>query len=267
MVLERRIAAVRERQRKEREEAERRKREEEEERKKKEAADKMRREELERARTTEAKRKAAEIARQQGSGRKRSLSVEMEAERAECARCRRMAVVCTWPSGGRATACNACAAAKQRCGGGEAEGPERKRPRPTKSRRLVESEEEIREVREVRAAERPIGAEVGAAFYAVATQLRYLVTEMTGWRAEVAEWRKEMREERESRAERKTEKMVVDGSETEKVAEVEAEKGKEKAKAAEVEAEAEAVVAAENAGPGGSEEILQVSPGSPAPSA
>src|ERR1700730_15735370 len=90
-----------------REEVERKKQVEEEERWKQEEADKVHQEE---------KRRAVEIGRQQGSGR-------------ECMWCWRMALACIYPSWGWGTACNACAAAKQRCGGRgrEVEGLERKK--------------------------------------------------------------------------------------------------------------------------------------------
>src|ERR1700731_539020 len=86
---------------------------EEEEKKVREVAEKVRREELERARAVEARQRAAEIAKEQGVGRKRSPSPETEGDRAECARCRRLGLACVWPSGGRGTACNACAGVRR----------------------------------------------------------------------------------------------------------------------------------------------------------
>src|SRR3984893_8056097 len=135
VALTKKISALREKRA--REEEERRRREEEEK--------KVRREELEQARAVEARWRAAEIAKEQGVGRKRSPSLETEGDRAECARCRRLGLACVWPSGGQGTACNACAGAKQKCGGGEVERPERpekKKARVTWMKRSAESEEE-----------------------------------------------------------------------------------------------------------------------------
>src|ERR1700726_2282318 len=85
--LTKKISALREKRAREEEE---RQRWEEEEKKAREAAEKVRREELERARAVEARRRAAEIAKEQGVGRKWSLSPETEGDRVECTRCRRM---------------------------------------------------------------------------------------------------------------------------------------------------------------------------------
>src|ERR1700731_101493 len=111
---------------------------EEEEKKVREVAEKVRREELERARAVEARQRAAEIAKEQGVGRKRSPSPETEGDRVECARCWRMGLACVWPSGGRGTACNACAGA----GRWRPERPEKKKARVTRTKRSAESEEE-----------------------------------------------------------------------------------------------------------------------------
>src|SRR3984893_1546046 len=128
--LTKKISALREKRA--REEEERRRREEEEK--------KVRREELEQARAVEARWRAAEIAKEQGVGRKRSPSLETEGDRAECARCRRLGLACVWPSGGQGTACNACAGAKQKCGGGEGERPEEKKARATGTKQSTELE-------------------------------------------------------------------------------------------------------------------------------
>src|ERR1700731_2072620 len=86
VALTKKISALREKRAREEEEQRRR---EEEEKKVREAAEKVRREELEWARAVEARRRAAEIAKEQGVGRKQSPSPEMEGDRAECPRCRR----------------------------------------------------------------------------------------------------------------------------------------------------------------------------------
>src|ERR1700730_16134981 len=140
--LTKKISALREKRAREEEE---RRRQEEEEKKAREAVEKVRREELERTRAVEVRRRAAEIAKEQGVGRKRSPSPEMEGDCVECARCRRLSLACVWPSGGQGTACNACAGAKQKCGGREVERPERpekKKARVTWMKRSAESEEE-----------------------------------------------------------------------------------------------------------------------------
>ena len=249
---------------------------EEEERRRREVAEKVRREELEWARAVEARRRAAEIAKEQGVGRKRSLSPEMEGDRAECARCRRMGLACVWPSGGRGTACNACAGAKQRCRGGEVERPERpekKKARATQTKWSAESEEErvAMWVSEV-----PQGAEE---LNNVVQATHNLV--MRGV-LELEEWRKEARAERRAvAAERKLlrkllrglgEKLTA-GKEVAEVAEkkAEAEVGAEKdaevemveivEERAEVEKEEGEVVA--ESGPKKPEDILQASPGTP----
>src|ERR1700730_19423245 len=115
MALTKKISALREKRAQEEEERQRREEEEK----------KVWREELERARAVEARRRAAEIAKEQGVGRKRSPSPETEGDCAECVRCRRLGLACVWPSGGRGTDCNACAGAKQKGGGGEGGRPER----------------------------------------------------------------------------------------------------------------------------------------------
>src|SRR3984893_16440725 len=135
--LTKKISALREKRAREEEE---RRRQEEEEKKAREAAEKVRREELERARAVEARRRAAEITKEQGVGRKRSPSLETEGDHAECARCRRMGLACVWPSGGQGTACNACAGAKQKCRGGEVEGPEWKQARLMQTKQSTELE-------------------------------------------------------------------------------------------------------------------------------
>ena len=47
-------------------------------------AEKVRQEELERAKAVEVKRRVVEIAREQGVGRKQSLTLETEGDCAEC---------------------------------------------------------------------------------------------------------------------------------------------------------------------------------------
>src|ERR1700731_3564383 len=86
VALTKKISALREKRAREEEE---RRRREEEEKKAQEAAEKVWREELERARAVEARWRAAEIAKEQGVGRKQSPSPEMEGDHAECARCQR----------------------------------------------------------------------------------------------------------------------------------------------------------------------------------
>src|ERR1700726_2126590 len=85
--LTKKISALWEKRAREEEEQ---RRQEEEEKKAREAAEKVRREELEQAKAVEASRRAAEIAKEQGVGRKWSLSPETEGDRVECTRCRRM---------------------------------------------------------------------------------------------------------------------------------------------------------------------------------
>src|ERR1700730_14849608 len=77
--LTKKISALREKRAREEEE---RQRQEEEEKKVWEVAEKVRREELEQASAVEARRRAAEIAKEQGVGRKQSLSPETEGDRA-----------------------------------------------------------------------------------------------------------------------------------------------------------------------------------------
>src|SRR6202045_3624096 len=168
---------------------------EEEEKKAREAAEKVQREELERARAVEARRRAAEIAKEQGVGRKRSPSPEMEGDRAECARCRRMGLACVWPSGGRGTACNACAGAKQKCRGGEVERPERPEKKQVKAARTKRSAESEGEWMEMWVPQAPW---VEVEFMNVVQATHNLV--MRGV-AELEEWRKEARAEREVVAE------------------------------------------------------------------
>src|ERR1700731_2205164 len=95
--LTKKISALREKRVREEEE---RRRREEEEKKAREAAEKVRREELERARAVEARRRAAEIAKEQGVGRKRSLSPETEGDRTECAQCQGLGLAWVWARGG-----------------------------------------------------------------------------------------------------------------------------------------------------------------------
>src|ERR1700731_3423403 len=185
--LTNKISALREKRAREEEE---RRRREEEEKKAREAAEKVRREELERARAVEVRRRAAEIAKEQGVGRKRSPSPETEGDCVECTRCRRLGLACVWPSGGWGTACNACAGAKQKCGGAEVERPERpekKKARAMRTKRSTESEEERGAVW---VAETPGGAEE---LNNVVWAMHNLV--MRGV-LELEEWRKEARAER-----------------------------------------------------------------------
>src|ERR1700731_1447784 len=122
VALTKKISALREKRAREEEE---RQRWEEEEKKAQEAAEKVRREGLERARAVEVRWRAAEIAKEQGGGRKGRA--------------------CVWQRGGRGTACSAWAGAKQRCGGGEVERPERlekKKARAMQTKWSAESEEE-----------------------------------------------------------------------------------------------------------------------------
>src|ERR1700731_2856003 len=201
--LTKKISALREKRAREEEE---RRRREEEEKKAREAAEKVRREELEWARAVEARRRAAEFAKEQGVGRKQSLSPETEGDHAECARCRRLGLACVWPSGGQGTACNACAGVKQRCGGGEVERPERpekKKVRVMRTKRSAESEEErvAMWVSEV-----PQGAEE---LNNVVQAMHNLV--MRGV-LELEEWRKEARAERRvAAAERKLLRKLLRG--------------------------------------------------------
>src|ERR1700730_18176020 len=271
--LTKKISALREKRAREEEE---RRRREEEEKKAREAAEKVRREELERARAVEARRRAAEIAKEQGVGRKRSPSPETEGDRTECAQCRRMGLACVWPSGGRGMACNACAGAKQRCGGREVERPERpekKKARATRTKRSAESEEErvAMWVLEV-----PQGAEE---LNNVVWAMHNLV--MRGV-LELEEWRKEARAERRAAAAewkllrevlRSLGEKVMAGKEVVEVTEkkAEAEVGAEKETEVEVmevveegaKAEKEEGEVVAESGPKKPEDILQASPGTP----
>src|SRR3984893_8477627 len=271
--LTKKISALREKRAREEEE---RRRREEEEKKAREAAEKVRREELERARAVEARRRAAEIAKEQGVGRKQSPSPETEGDRAECTRCRRLGLACVWPSGGRGMACNACAGAKQKCGGAEVERPERpekKKARVTRTKWSAESEEE-RVAMWV--SETPRGAEE---LNNVVRATHNLV--MRGV-LELEEWRKEARAERRAAAaEQKLlrellrglgEKLTV-GKEVAEVAEKKAEVEVRAEKDVEVEMveiveerveveKEEGEVVAES-GPKKPKDILQALPGTP----
>src|ERR1700730_10223336 len=81
MALTKKISALREK--KAREEEERRRREEEE-KKVQEVMERMRREELERAKAVEVRWRVAEIAKEQGVGRKQSPTPETEGDCVEC---------------------------------------------------------------------------------------------------------------------------------------------------------------------------------------
>src|ERR1700730_1028290 len=263
--LTKKISALREKRAREEEE---RRRREEEEKKAREAAEKVRREELERARAVEARRRAAEIAKEQGVGRKRSPSPETEGDRTECAQCRRMGLACVWPSGGRGMACNACAGAKQRCGGREVERPERpekKKARATRTKRSMESEEE-RVAMWV--SEAPRGAEeLNNVVRAMHNLVMRGVLELEEWRAAAAE-RKLLRELLQSLGEKVTaEKEVAEVAEKKAEAEVGVEKDAEVEMVEIVEERAEAEkeegeVVAES-GPKKTKDILQAFPGLP----